>query len=63
MNSYYYIVDSSYIIYYSANSAFSEYIRENDILNSELGPDFDPITDPEFTYLFEQSFISLSGQR
>lgn len=56
MNSYYYIVDSSYIIYYSANSAFSEYIRENDILNSELGPDFDPITDPEFTYLFEQRF-------
>ena len=56
MNNYYYIVDASYIIYYSAYSAFSEYVRENDILNSECGPDFDPIIDPEFVYLFERRF-------
>ena len=52
MNSHYYIVDSSYIIYYSANSAFSEYIRENDIPNSECGPTFNPINDEENSYLF-----------
>ena len=56
MNNHYYIVDSSYIIYYSANSAFSEYVRENDIPDIECGPDFNPVTDEEFTYLFEQKF-------
>lgn len=56
MNNHYYIVDSSYIIYYSANSAFSEYIRENDIPDRDCGPDFNPVLDNEFTYLFEKKF-------
>lgn len=56
MNNYYYIVDSSYIIYYSANSAFTEYVRENDILDSDLSPTFDPTVDPEFNYIFEKKF-------
>ncbi|WP_413854048.1 hypothetical protein [Candidatus Ruminimicrobium bovinum] len=56
MNNHYYIVDSSYIIYYSANSAFSEYVRENDIPDRDCTPDFNPILDNEFTYLFEQKF-------
>ena len=56
MNNYYYVVDSSYIIYYSANSAFAEYIRENDIPDKNCGPEFNPIIDEEYIYLFEKKF-------
>lgn len=56
MFNYYYAVDSSYIIYYSAYSAFSEYERNFDILKSEQGPDYDPTLDPEFNYIFERKF-------
>lgn len=56
MNNYYYAVDSSYIIYYSAFSAFSEYVRNFDILNEEQRPEFDPTLDPEFNYIFENKF-------
>lgn len=56
MNNYYYAVDSSYIIYYSAYSAFTEYVRSFDILKEEQRPEFDPTLDPEFNYIFENKF-------
>ena len=56
MYNYYYIVDTSYLIYYSAFSAFSEYVRDNDVPDYEMGPEFDPLLDPEYVYLFEKKF-------
>jgi 5'-3' exonuclease len=56
MYNYYYAIDSSYIIYYSAYSAFSEYVRDFDIMKEEQGPDFDPTLDPEYNLIFERKF-------
>lgn len=56
MFNYYYAIDSSYIIYYSAYSAFTEYVRDFDIMNEEQGPNFDPTLDPEFNFIFERKF-------
>jgi 5'-3' exonuclease len=56
MNNYYYIIDTSYIIYAAAASAFKEYVLTFDILKTDLSPDFDPTLDPEFNIIFENKF-------
>lgn len=56
MNNYYYIVDTSYIVYSSAASAFNEYVLTFDISKSDLSPDFDPTLDPEYNFIFEKKF-------
>lgn len=56
MNNYYYIVDTSYIIYASGASAFKEYILTFDIPKSDLSPNLDPTLDPEYNFIFEKKF-------
>lgn len=48
----YYIVDLSYIIFFSGFSAFTSYKRNFDIQNSTLHPKFDPTLDEEFCEIF-----------
>lgn len=55
---YFYIVDTSYIIFCAAAVAFNDYVMQEDILDSKLGPDFDPTLDPEFDFIFEEKLIS-----
>ena len=57
MNNYYYIVDSSYVIYFAANSAFAQYERDFDLVETDLGPTFNPLIDPEFNYIYEERFL------
>lgn len=54
---YYFIVDTSYLIFCAAAVAFNNYCQQEDILDSKLGPDFNPTVDPEFNYLFEEILI------
>ncbi len=53
----YYIVDLSYIIFFSGFSAFNNYKRNFDIRNVDLRPEFDPTLDEEFCALFYDSLI------
>ena len=49
----FYIVDLSYIIFFSGYSAFTTYKRNFDIQNSSLHPKFDPTLDEEFCEIFQ----------
>ncbi len=51
----FYIVDLSYIIFFSGYSAFSTYKRNFDIQNSSLYPKFDPTLDEEFCEIFQNT--------
>lgn len=55
MYNYNYIVDLSYIIFYSAHSAFNTYQHQFSLSPSEMGPTFDPTTDEEFNYIYKES--------
>ena len=57
-NNYYYIIDTSYIIFCAASTAFKNYVYQEGILKKTLHPDFNPTIDPEFNYIFEKCFIS-----
>lgn len=57
-NNYYYIIDTSFIIFCAASSAFKNYVYQEDILKSSFSPNFNPTLDPEFNYIFEKTFIS-----
>lgn len=56
--NYHYIVDTSYIVFCAAAVAFKEYAYQNDVLTSEMGPDFDPTVDPEFNNILNKYFIA-----
>lgn len=56
--NYYCIVDTSYIVFYCAASAFKDYVYQEDVLDSKLGPNFDPTIDPEFNFIFAKKFKS-----
>ena len=51
----FYIVDLSYIIFFSGYSAFTTYKRNFDIQNSSLHPKFDPTLDEEFCEIFQST--------
>ena len=56
--NYYYVVDTSYVVFCSAASAFKDYVYQNDIPKSLLSPDFDPTLDQEFDLLLRDKFVS-----
>lgn len=56
--NYHVIVDTSFIVFCAAASAFKEYVYQNDIPKSDLSPDFDPTVDPEFNEILTERFIS-----
>lgn len=55
MNNYWYMLDTSYICYFTGFSTFKQYVDQFGIRNVELGPEFDPTLDPEFCYMFESN--------
>ena len=54
--NYYYIIDTSYLVYLCASTSFKNYCFQEDIRKELLNPDFDPTIDPEFNIIFEQYF-------
>lgn len=50
----YFLIDTSYLTFNAASSAFKKYNYEYNIVESKLGPEFDPTLDDEYVYLFEQ---------
>jgi 5'-3' exonuclease len=55
MKTKHYLIDCSYICYFAGFSAFKQYCYNFDILNSDLGPDFDPTLDSEFCHIFNET--------
>jgi len=55
---YYYIVDTSYIVFCAASSAFKDYVYQNDIPKSDLSADLDPTLDQEFNLILREKFIA-----
>ena len=51
----YYIIDLSYIIFYSGYSAFSTYKKNFDIRSIDLHPKFDPTLDEEFCEILQST--------
>ena len=51
---FYYIIDTSYVMFFVACSAFKQYVYSNDIPKTQLGPDFDPTLDPEFCSILDE---------
>ena len=56
--NYYYVVDTSYIVFCAAAAAFKDYVYQNDIMKSDLSPDFDPTIDPDFNAILTERFIN-----
>lgn len=56
--NFYYLVDTSYLVFCAAAAAFKDYVYQNDIPKSSLLPDFDPTLDQEFCILLRDRFIS-----
>lgn len=54
--NYYYIIDTSFIVFCVAASSFKEYVFSQDIPKSSLGPDFDPTVDPEYLEILRTRF-------
>lgn len=54
--NFYYIVDTSYIAFCSAFSAFNDYVYYNDIEKSQMTPELDPTLDPEFNEILKEKF-------
>ncbi len=55
----YFIVDTSYLVFYCANSAFREYVFNEDVPNIKLGPEFNPTLDQEFVEIFKKRFSTM----
>lgn len=53
--NHFYIVDLSYIIFFSGYSAFTTYKRNFDIRSTSLHPKFDPTLDEEFCEIFQST--------
>lgn len=58
MKRYRYLVDCSYIVFFTAFSTFKNYCKMFDIPNSQLRPEFDPTLDEQFNYMFQKNFES-----
>ena len=56
--NYFYIVDTSYIVFCAASAAFKDYVYQNDVPKSSLSPDFDPTLDQEFNVILRDKFIA-----
>lgn len=52
----YYLIDSSYICYYSAFAAFKSFERDSDIMHRNFTSEFDPTLDDEFCNMFMDIF-------
>ena len=55
----YFIVDASYLVFYCSNSAFREYVFNEDIPRQKMSPEFDPTTDQEFVEIFKKKFSTM----
>lgn len=55
MKQKHYLVDCSYICYFSGFSAFKQYKYNFDIPKYQCTPDFDPTIDPEFCEIFKNT--------
>lgn len=56
MNNYKYLIDVSYITYFTSFSTFKRYVYQNDIPQSMQTEEFDPTIDPEFCHILMQNF-------
>lgn len=56
MRPYIYLVDCSYLVFFTAFSTFKAFCRNYDIPNQQLSPTYDPTLDEQFCYMFNKNF-------
>lgn len=56
MRPYIYLVDCSYLVFFTAFSTFKTFCRNYDIPKHEQTPEYDPTLDEQFCYMFNKNF-------
>lgn len=57
--SYYYVIDTSYLVFFAGSAVFNSYADDQGLSKSEMYPELDPTADPEYCYMLSDAIKNI----